>query len=110
MSRESKTAMLVVLYASTFVSAFNENLVNVALVDVMAELDVSSITAQWLVTGYMAVTALIVALTAFLVQRFRIRVLFVSASLFSCACSRSISPCFCSRACFKRWARECSFR
>lgn len=73
--------MLVVLYAAAFVSAFNESIVNVALVDIMAEFGVASTTAQWLVTGYMAVTAVIVALMAFLMQRFRVRVLFAFAAV-----------------------------
>ena len=50
MEKRSKLPMLVVLYAAAFVSAFNESIVNVALVDVVGEFGVASTTAQWLVT------------------------------------------------------------
>ena len=47
--------LLSVLYGSAFIAGFNENLVNMALVSIMAEYGVDSVTAQWLVTGYMIV-------------------------------------------------------
>ena len=71
--------MLVVLFIGAFASAFNESIVNVALVDIIAEFNIASTTGQWLVTGYMAVTAVVMALMAFLMQRFRVRTLFFFA-------------------------------
>ena len=78
--KSNSMSMLVVLFVGAFVSAFNESIVNVALIDIMVEFGVASTTAQWLVTGYMAVTAVIVALMAFLMQKFRVRTLFFFAS------------------------------
>ena len=72
--------MLAVLYASAFVAAFNENIVNVALVDIIATFSVDSAVAQWLVTGYMIVTAIIVALMAYLSRRFSVRTLFFTGA------------------------------
>ena len=46
-------AILVVMYIAAFVAAFNENIINVALHDIMAAFSVSATTAQWLVSGYM---------------------------------------------------------
>lgn len=74
--RRSVNALLAVLYICAFVAAFNENIVNVGLVDIMAEFDVSSGTAQWLVTGYMVVSAVVVSIVAFLLNRFDLRKLF----------------------------------
>ena len=73
-------SMLFVLYASAFIAAFNENIINVALVDICAEFAVSSQTAQWLVTGYMIVTGVVIALTAYFFKRFRVRSLFFVAA------------------------------
>ncbi len=73
--------MLVVLYGSAFVAAFNENIINVALISIMDEFGVSTGTAQWLVTGYMIITSIVVAITAFLSRRFRLRSLFFTASV-----------------------------
>lgn len=72
--------LLAVLYGAAFIAAFNENIVNVALVDIMSEFSVSSVSAQWLVTGYMIVASIMVALTAFLLHRFSLRALFFSAA------------------------------
>ena len=53
--------MLAVMCLATFVTAFNENIINVALVDIMGTFSVGAMTAQWLVTGYMIVTSIFTA-------------------------------------------------
>ena len=65
--------LLSVLYGSAFIAGFNENLVNMALVSIMAEYGVDSVTAQWLVTGYMIVATVVVTCMAFLYRRFHVR-------------------------------------
>lgn len=79
-ARKSPILMLAVLYGSAFVAAFNENTVNVALVSIMREFTIDANTAQWLVTGYMIVTAIVVTITAFLVKRLHLRTLFLMAA------------------------------
>ncbi len=71
--------MLAVLYGSAFVASFNENTVNVALISIMGEFSIDANMAQWLVTGYMIVTAIVVTITAFLNRRLRLRTLFLMA-------------------------------
>ncbi len=80
--QKNASRMLAVLYGAAFVAAFNENVVNVALVDIMSQFGVSSTTAQWLVTGYMMVTAVVVTMTAFLLQRFGVRKMFFTGIAF----------------------------
>ena len=77
--------MLIVLYTSAFIGAFNENAVNVILVDIMSQFEIASTTAQWLVTGYMIVTCIVVVMTAWLMRRFSLRQLFFAACGFFCA-------------------------
>ena len=79
----SYVPLLVVLYASAFVAGFNENLVNMGLMSIMAEYGVDSVTAQWLVTGYMIVATVVVMCMAFLYRRFKLRVLFFAGAAFS---------------------------
>lgn len=74
--------MLVVMYLAAFVAAFNENIINVALIDIMGEFSVSANTAQWLVTGYMIATSVLTACMAFFSGRFSTRGLL----FFSCGC------------------------
>ena len=75
-------AFLVVMYTAAFVAAFNENIINVALHDIMAVFSVSATTAQWLVSGYMIVTSIFTAIMAFLSGRFSTRKLL----FFACGC------------------------
>ena len=75
-------ALLVVMYIAAFVAAFNENIINVALHDIMAAFSVSATTAQWLVSGYMIVTSIFTVIMAFLSGRFSTRKLL----FFACGC------------------------
>lgn len=75
--------LLGVLYGSAFLAGFNENLVNMALMSIMAEYGIDSVTAQWLVTGYMIVATVVVTCMAFLYRRFHLRTLFFCAAALS---------------------------
>ena len=78
----SEMPMLITMYLAAFLSAFNENIINVALSDIMAAFSVSATTAQWLVSGFMIVTSLFTANMAFLSHRFSTRQLLFTA----CGC------------------------
>ena len=91
-------ALLCVLYAAAFIAAFNENIVNVGLLDIMGEFGIDAPAAQWLVTGYMIVTTVVVSIVAWLQRRFSLRTLVLSASLLllvgsaACLVAPSSSP------------------
>lgn len=80
--KEVRMAMLVVFFVAAFVAAYNEIIINVALLDIMTAFAIDSVTAQWLVTGYMIVTVVVVASVAFLSQRFSLRALFFAGGSF----------------------------
>ena len=82
MKGKGYVAMLAVLYGAAFLAGFNENLVNMGLMSIMREYGVDSVTAQWLVTGYMIVATVVVMSMAFLYRRVHLRLLFfVGAAL-----------------------------
>ena len=83
MGRNNNTLLLFVMYGSAFLAGFNENLMNMGLMDIMTDFSVDSITAQWLVTGYMIVATVVVTAMAFLYRRFKLRPLFFVGALFS---------------------------
>ena len=88
--------MLVVLFAAAFVATYNENIMNMALVSLMADLSVDAVTSQWLVSGYMVVSTLMVVTTSFLFQRFHLRPLFFAATAILAAASvvGALAPTF----------------
>ena len=73
---------LIALYAAAFVAAFNENIINVALADIIGAFGITYVLSQWLVTGYMIVTTVMVSLSAFLFRRFPVRRLIFAGAAF----------------------------
>lgn len=72
------------LLVSSFVVILNETIMSVALPRLMADLNITAGTAQWLTTGFMLTMAVVIPSTGFLLQRFSMRGLFLTAmSLFS---------------------------
>ncbi|MGG4198492.1 MDR family MFS transporter [Peribacillus frigoritolerans] len=80
----NKSPLMAVMLIGTFVAVLNETLLNVALIQIMNSLSVTASTAQWLTTGYLLVIGILIPSSAFLIQRFTTRQLFLTAmSLFT---------------------------
>lgn len=76
--------IIAILLIGAFISMLNETLLNVALPTIMKDLNISASTAQWLATGYMLVNGVMIPSTAFLIQKYSVRRLFLTAiSLFT---------------------------
>ncbi|RDW17593.1 MFS transporter [Oceanobacillus arenosus] len=88
--------MIAILFVGAFVSILNETLLNVALPSIMTEFSVDATTVQWLSTGYMLINGILIPASAFFIQRFTNRRLFLTAmSLFTVGTLlASISPTF----------------
>lgn len=89
-------AMIAILFVGAFVSLLNETLLNVALPSIMKEFDVSASAVQWLSTGYMLVNGVLIPASAFFIQRFTNRSLFLTAMALFTAGSvlATLSPTF----------------
>ncbi|WP_318614885.1 DHA2 family efflux MFS transporter permease subunit [Sporosarcina sp. YIM B06819] len=76
--------MIAILFIGTFVAFLNNTLLNVALPTIMTEFNVKPNEVQWLSTGYMLVNGIMIPASAFFVQKFTNRKLFLTAmALFS---------------------------
>jgi MFS transporter, DHA2 family, lincomycin resistance protein len=76
--------VIALLVASAFVVILNETIMGVALPRLMADLDITASTAQWLTTGFLLTMATVIPLTGYLLQRIPLRTLFfVAMSLFA---------------------------
>ncbi|WP_307728887.1 MFS transporter [Alkalicoccobacillus plakortidis] len=71
--------LIAVLLSGAFVAILNETVLNVALQAIMADLNVAASHAQWLVTGYMLIIGTLIPISAFFIQRFSTRQLFITA-------------------------------
>lgn len=79
-----QTVMIVLLLVGTFVTVLNQTVVAPALPSIMVDMSINAATGQWLTTGFTLVNAIMVPVTAFLIDRFPIRNLFLfSMSIFA---------------------------
>lgn len=76
--------ILAVLMIGAFIAFLNNTLLNIALPSIMKDLDVETATVQWLTTGFMLVNGILIPTTAFLIQKYSVRHLFLlSMGLFT---------------------------
>lgn len=73
------TAMVITLMIGSFVAILNQTLTISALPTLMHEFDVPSSTAQWLTIGFMLTNGIMIPITAFLIETFTTRQLFLYA-------------------------------
>lgn len=71
--------LIMIMILGVFVAILNETLLNVALSKIMEEFGIAPSLVQWLTTGYLLVIGVLIPATAFLIQRFTTRTLFLSA-------------------------------
>jgi EmrB/QacA subfamily drug resistance transporter len=71
--------ILAVLMIGAFITFLNNTLLNIALPSIMVDLDVDPSTVQWLTTGFMLINGIMIPTTAFLIQKYSVRRLFLTA-------------------------------
>lgn len=71
--------IIAVLMIGAFIAFLNNTLLNIALPAIMTEFDVGAATVQWLTTGFMLVNGILIPTTAFLIQKYSVRRLFLVA-------------------------------
>ncbi|MGX9933227.1 DHA2 family efflux MFS transporter permease subunit [Virgibacillus salarius] len=70
---------MIVLISGAFVAILNQTLLATALPHIMIDLQLDANTAQWLQSIFMLVNGIMIPITAFLIERFTTRGLFLSA-------------------------------
>ncbi len=71
--------ILSVLMIGAFIAFLNNTLLNIALPSIMTDLEVDTATVQWLTTGYMLINGIMIPATAFLIEKYSVRRLFLIA-------------------------------
>jgi len=84
------------MLVGAFVAFLNQTLINVALPQIMHRLQISATTADWLTTIFMLVNGIVIPITAFLMDRFTTRQLYITSMGFFTAGTLicSIAPNF----------------
>ncbi|MCX7571860.1 MDR family MFS transporter [Tumebacillus sp. DT12] len=71
--------MMAVLLIGTFIAILNQTLLNIALPKIIEDLGISTNTAQWLITIYLLINGVMIPITAFLIERYSTRQLFLTS-------------------------------
>ena len=69
------------LIIGAFFAILNETLLNIALVTLMEEFSISLTTVQWMATGFMLVMAIVIPISALLLQWYTTRQLFLATMI-----------------------------
>ena len=75
----NRNLLLAVLVSGAFVIILNQTLLNTALPVFMADFGISANDAQWMTTIFMLVNGIMIPVTAFLIQKFTTRTMFLAA-------------------------------
>lgn len=73
--------IMISLIIGAFFAVLNETLLNIALVTLMEEFQITLPTVQWMVTGFMLVMGIVIPISALFVQWFTTRQLFISVMI-----------------------------
>ncbi|MCU5746475.1 DHA2 family efflux MFS transporter permease subunit [Staphylococcus sp. SQ8-PEA] len=71
--------LFIVLLSGAFITILNQTLLGTALPPIMKDLKIDENTAQWLQSIFMLINGIMIPVTAFLIERFTSRQLFLSA-------------------------------
>ncbi|NJP38528.1 MDR family MFS transporter [Alkalicoccus luteus] len=79
----SRRSLLIaaILLTGSFLTILNQTLMITAIPPIMQEMNVTANTAQWLTTVFMLVNGIMIPVTAFLIEKFTTRQLFMTAML-----------------------------
>ena len=71
--------IIAILMVGAFITFLNNTLLNIALPSIMQEMNVGPTAVQWVTTGYMLVNGIMIPTTAFLIEKYSVRRLFLVA-------------------------------
>ncbi len=77
MSFTQVRSILGVILMGSFVTILNQTLMSTALPSIMKEFSITATQGQWLTTAYMLINGIMVPITAYLVNRFTTRQLYL---------------------------------
>ncbi|RSU08202.1 MFS transporter [Vagococcus entomophilus] len=75
----NRTLLVLVLLVGTFCTVLNQTILTTAFPTLMKAFDVSASTVQWLTTGFLLVNGIMIPISAWLVNKFHTRSLYMAA-------------------------------
>lgn len=76
---EKNTLIIAVMISGVFLAVLNQTVLSPALPSIMADLGITATEGQWLTTAFMLVNGIMIPITAYFINRFTTRQLFLSS-------------------------------
>ncbi|MDR1117572.1 MAG: DHA2 family efflux MFS transporter permease subunit [Oscillospiraceae bacterium] len=76
---KSQKSTIAVLVLGAFLSVLNQTLITPAIPSIMEEFSIGATTVQWLVSGFMLVNTIVLAMSAFFMDKFKTKSLFIAS-------------------------------
>lgn len=78
---QNNLMIIAVMLSGTFIAVLNQTVISPALPSIMRDLHITASDGQWLTTAFMLVNGIMIPITAFLINRFTTRQLFIMSML-----------------------------
>ena len=78
---EKKTLIIAVMISGVFLAVLNQTVLSPALPSIMEDLHITAAEGQWLTTAFLLVNGIMIPITAYFIDRFTTRQLFLSSML-----------------------------
>lgn len=81
--KESKKNLLIigVMLSGAFIAVLNQTVLSPALPSIMEDLNITAVQGQWLTTAYMLVNGIMIPITAYFIDRFTTRQLYLTSMI-----------------------------
>lgn len=81
--KQSKKNILIigVMLSGAFIAVLNQTVLSPALPSIMADLNITAVQGQWLTTAYMLVNGIMIPITAYFIDRFTTRQLYLTSMI-----------------------------
>ena len=76
---KKKIMLIAVMLVGTFVAILNQTLLSAAVPKIMEDFNIETNVAQWLTTIFMLTNAIMIPISAYLINRFTTRQLYIAA-------------------------------
>ena len=76
---KKKIMLIAVMLVGTFVAILNQTLLSAAIPKIMIDFNIDTNIAQWLTTIFMLTNAIMIPITAYLINRFTTRQLYIAS-------------------------------
>lgn len=82
---KKRTLIIGVMLSGAFIAVLNQTVLSPALPSIMEDMQITAVEGQWLTTAFMLVNGIMIPITAYFIDRFTTRQLFLCSMILFCS-------------------------